>query len=132
MTIGPKLLLTSAGITNPSLRTALIEMLGKPIEESTALCIPTASYGHPAVSAHQAWKFTAADTVFDGPLSIVIDPRQPPDRPGNYDGKVHGIVAVIVKLDVVQFRVVRMGQELIDEHRVERRGGCGMRCRRTS
>ena len=35
--------------------------------------------------------FTAADTVFDGPLSIVIDPRQPPYRPGNYDGKFHGM-----------------------------------------
>ena len=32
-------------------------MLGKPIAESTALCIPTASYGHPSVSPHQAWKF---------------------------------------------------------------------------
>ena len=36
--------------------------------------------------------YTGADTVFDGPLSIVIDPRQPPYRPGNYDGKYHGIV----------------------------------------
>ena len=36
--------------------------------------------------------YTAADTVFDGPLSIVIDPRQPPYRPNNYDGKFHGIV----------------------------------------
>jgi penicillin-binding protein 1A len=36
--------------------------------------------------------FTAADTVFDGPLSIVFDPRQPPYRPSNYDGKFHGIV----------------------------------------
>jgi penicillin-binding protein 1A len=36
--------------------------------------------------------YTPADTVFDGPLSIVIDPRQPPYRPNNYDGKFHGIV----------------------------------------
>ena len=36
--------------------------------------------------------YTGSDTVFDGPLSIVIDPRQPPYRPGNYDGKFHGIV----------------------------------------
>jgi penicillin-binding protein 1A len=36
--------------------------------------------------------YTGADTVFDGPLSIVIDPRQPPYRPMNYDGKFHGIV----------------------------------------
>ena len=36
--------------------------------------------------------YTAADTVWDGPLSIVFDPRQPPYRPNNYDGKFHGIV----------------------------------------
>lgn len=42
-----KYLLTSAGITNPSIHTALIDLLGKPIEESTALCIPTAIYPFP-------------------------------------------------------------------------------------
>lgn len=42
-----KLLLTSGGITNPSIRGALISLLGKPIEESRALCIPTAQWGHP-------------------------------------------------------------------------------------
>jgi penicillin-binding protein 1A len=36
--------------------------------------------------------YTGADTVFDGPLSIIIDPRQPPYRPSNYDSKFHGIV----------------------------------------
>src|SRR6476646_8143482 len=41
-----KLLLTSAGIKNPSLEAALVELLGKPIAECDALCIPTASYGH--------------------------------------------------------------------------------------
>lgn len=55
----PKLLLTSAGITNPTLQGALVELLGKPIAECTALAIPTASYGHPHVSPHQAWKFIA-------------------------------------------------------------------------
>ncbi|WP_153797446.1 Type 1 glutamine amidotransferase-like domain-containing protein [Foetidibacter luteolus] len=42
-----KLLLTSAGISNKSIRKALIELLGKPIEESKALFIPTAIYGIP-------------------------------------------------------------------------------------
>ncbi|MBP8242396.1 MAG: hypothetical protein KAX36_08465, partial [Thermoflexales bacterium] len=37
-----KYLLTSAGINNDSLRTALVELLGKPIAEASALCIPTA------------------------------------------------------------------------------------------
>ena len=42
-----KLLLTSGGATNPSIREALVRLLGKPIEESRALCIPTAQWGHP-------------------------------------------------------------------------------------
>ena len=42
-----KLLLTSAGIKNASIQDALVELLGKPIAESNALCIPTAAYGHP-------------------------------------------------------------------------------------
>jgi dipeptidase E len=45
-----KLLLTSAGVTNPTIRGALVELLGKPIEESNALAIPTggwaSTYGH--------------------------------------------------------------------------------------
>jgi dipeptidase E len=36
-----KLLLTSSGISNPSIERALVELLGKPIAESSALCIPT-------------------------------------------------------------------------------------------
>lgn len=39
-----KLLLTSAGISNPSIRNALVDLLGKPIAESNALFIPTAIY----------------------------------------------------------------------------------------
>ena len=42
-----KLLLTSAGIKNPSIYDALVGLLGKPIAAASALCIPTASYGHP-------------------------------------------------------------------------------------
>jgi dipeptidase E len=40
-----KLLLTSAGISNTSIRNALIELLGKPIAEAIALFVPTAIYG---------------------------------------------------------------------------------------
>jgi dipeptidase E len=39
-----KLLLTSGGIKNNSIRNALVDMLGKPIEQSTALFIPTAAH----------------------------------------------------------------------------------------
>ncbi|WP_267421909.1 MULTISPECIES: Type 1 glutamine amidotransferase-like domain-containing protein [unclassified Curtobacterium] len=42
-----KLLLTSGGVTNPSIRAALVGLLGKPIEDSHALVIPTAQWGHP-------------------------------------------------------------------------------------
>ena len=52
-----KLLLTSAGIKNASIHKALLTLLGKPIAEANALCIPTSSYGHPLVSPVQAWKF---------------------------------------------------------------------------
>jgi dipeptidase E len=41
-----KFLLTSAGIKNPSINDAMVELLGKPIGDCDALCIPTASYGH--------------------------------------------------------------------------------------
>jgi dipeptidase E len=39
-----KLLLTSAGISNASIHDALADLLGKPIAQSSALCIPTAAY----------------------------------------------------------------------------------------
>lgn len=42
-----KLLLTSAGISNNSIRNALIELMGKPIAEANALFVPTAIYGLP-------------------------------------------------------------------------------------
>jgi dipeptidase E len=51
-----KLLLTSAGIKNATITEALVDMLGKPIGESDALCIPTALYGHPWAGPRQAWR----------------------------------------------------------------------------
>jgi dipeptidase E len=52
-----RLLLTSAGIKNTSIHNALIDLLGKPIAESSALCIPTAAYGHPMAGPGAAWRF---------------------------------------------------------------------------
>ena len=54
-----KLLLTSGGVANTSIRDALVDLLGKPIDESTALCIPTAEYGHPWCTPASAWRFVA-------------------------------------------------------------------------
>lgn len=52
-----KLLLTSAGVKNPSIHAALVKLLGKPIADANALCIPTAGYGHPGGTPGGAWRF---------------------------------------------------------------------------
>ena len=85
-----KLLLTSAGIKNASIRTALVDLLGKPIEESDALCIPTALYGHPWAGPRQAWQCisgreTGTPTVglgwrSMGVLELTALPSLEPDR----------------------------------------------------
>jgi dipeptidase E len=54
-----KLLLTSAGIRNPSIHRALLELLDKPIADCHALCIPTAGYGHPFMTPDKSWNFIA-------------------------------------------------------------------------
>jgi dipeptidase E len=51
-----KLLLTSAGVKNRSIENALVELLGKPIADCDALCIPTALYAHPWAGPRQAWR----------------------------------------------------------------------------
>jgi dipeptidase E len=51
-----KLLLTSGGITNSSIRNTLVELLGKPVAECSALLIPTAIYAHPMAGPVVAWK----------------------------------------------------------------------------
>ena len=51
-----KYLLTSAGIKNTSIHDALVDLLGKPIAEASALCIPTAVYAIPGGAGH-AWRF---------------------------------------------------------------------------
>src|SRR6476619_4809477 len=58
-----KLLLTSGGVMNPTIREALVDLLGKPIADSTALCIPTAQYGHPWVGpGEKVWQFISGDS----------------------------------------------------------------------
>jgi dipeptidase E len=51
-----KYLLTSAGISNTSIHHALLELLGKPVAEASALCIPTSSYALPNGPV-LAWRF---------------------------------------------------------------------------
>jgi dipeptidase E len=62
-TSGMKLLLTSAGVNNPTIHNALVDMLDKPIADSNALCIPTAMYGHPWVGpGDKAWQFISGNS----------------------------------------------------------------------
>jgi dipeptidase E len=57
------MLLTSGGVQNPSIEDALADLLGKPIAESSALCIPTAMYAHPAVGPGAGpWRFITGNT----------------------------------------------------------------------
>ncbi|GAA1356987.1 peptidase E [Arthrobacter koreensis] len=55
-----RLLLTSGGVTNPSIRSALEDLLGKPIAESRALLIPTAQWGHPLCGPESVSRSVAA------------------------------------------------------------------------
>jgi dipeptidase E len=58
-----KLLLTSGGVTNTSIRDALRDLLGKPFEECSALCVPTAEYGHTMCTPASAWRFIAGQST---------------------------------------------------------------------
>ena len=72
-----KLLLTSAGIKNPSIHDALVELLGKPTAECDTLSIPTALYGGATAGPRQAWRCisgqeTGAPTVGFGWKSMGV------------------------------------------------------------
>jgi dipeptidase E len=65
-----KLLLTSGGLTNRSISDALVRMLGKPIEEASALCIPTAQWGHPQCGPVSARGFVSGISPWGGMTSL--------------------------------------------------------------
>ncbi len=56
-----KFLLTSAGVKNESIRAALVDLLGKPVAECSALCIPTAIYPFPG-GPSMAYRFISGST----------------------------------------------------------------------
>ena len=58
-----KLLLTSAGVKNTSIHDALVDLLGKPIADSSALCIPTADYGSSYGSPAGVWRFISGQSA---------------------------------------------------------------------
>jgi dipeptidase E len=57
-----KFLLTSAGIKNNSIHNALVDLLGKPIAECSALCIPTAILPFPG-GPQMAYRFISGKTA---------------------------------------------------------------------
>jgi dipeptidase E len=56
-----KLLLTSGGVRNAAIRAELVELLGKPIAESSALFVPTAQWGHPSCSPVSVYQSVAGE-----------------------------------------------------------------------
>jgi dipeptidase E len=84
-----KVLLTSAGVRNATIQTALVDLLGRPIADCAALCIPTALYGHPWVGPGlNAWNFitgrsdhmTGLGWKSVGVLELTALPSIPEDR----------------------------------------------------
>ena len=77
-----KLLLTSSGISNPSIEAALVDLLGKPISESSALIVPTAIYPFPegtvgawqAISGHTRSPFSGLGWKSLGVLELTALP----------------------------------------------------------
>ena len=80
-------LLTSGGFHNATLREALTGMLGKPISEASALCIPTALHSMPGgagavyrvVTAAQPSAMTGLPWKSVGVLELTALPSLPPD-----------------------------------------------------
>jgi dipeptidase E len=65
-----KLLLTDAGVRNPTIHNALLDLLEKPIAECRALCIPTASYGHPYAGPGKAWTFISGQEPYNPMVAL--------------------------------------------------------------
>ena len=59
-----KLLLTSGGVTNPSIHSALVQLLGKPVAQCHALVVPTAQWGHPMCGPASVRALVAAEPDF--------------------------------------------------------------------
>lgn len=60
-----QLLLTSGGVTNPSIRAVLDWMLPRPVAECRALVVPTAQWGHPLCGPASVRGLVAAGPGFE-------------------------------------------------------------------
>jgi len=61
-----KLLLTSGGITNPTIEAELVRLLGKPLSQCSALVIPTAQWGHPMCGPQSVRRTIVGQPAFAG------------------------------------------------------------------
>ena len=74
--------------------------------------------------------FTPSDTIFDGPISIAVDPRQPPYEPSNYDMKFRGILTLRFALEhSINVPTVRLGEVVGLDHVIEVAHRLGIRQR---
>jgi penicillin-binding protein 1A len=72
--------------------------------------------------------YTPSDTVFDGPIAIVFDPRQPPYRPHNYDNRFRGIVTMRRALEYsYNVSAVRVSELVGRSHVIEAAHRLGIR-----
>jgi SnoaL-like polyketide cyclase len=62
-----KLLLASGGVTNPSIRDALVDLPGKLTADATALCIPTEQWGHTMCGPVSARGFVSGRGTYTDP-----------------------------------------------------------------
>ncbi|GAA5195291.1 Type 1 glutamine amidotransferase-like domain-containing protein [Microbacterium jejuense] len=96
-----KFLLTSGGVRNPSIGAALVEMLGKPIAEASALIVPTGI--HPFASG-AAGAFDAITGTASSPLAglgwaslgVLELTALPTIRPENWVPQVRAADALLV------------------------------------
>ena len=116
-----KLLLTSGGISNTSIESALVELLGKPIAESSALCIPTASYATPD-PAGMAYRFisgTAPSPMCDvgwKSLGVLELTALPSMKEALWGPKVHETDALLVWGGDVLYLCYWMRQSGLADH----------------
>ena len=85
-----KLLLTSGGVTNPTIHATLVELLGKRVADCHALIVPTAQWGHPQCGPQGVRRLIAADSSRDslaglgwaslGVLELTALPTIEPER----------------------------------------------------
>ncbi|MGH9317078.1 MAG: penicillin-binding protein 1A [Thermoanaerobaculia bacterium] len=74
--------------------------------------------------------FTPSDTIFDGPISIAVNPRQPPYEPSNYDLRFRGILTLRMALEhSINVPTVRLAEVVGLNHVIEVAHRLGIRQR---